>query len=683
MTQVAALSMRRKRWTLVAIVLLAAFLRLYRITDLPPGDGYDPAWYGVDALQILDGHLPVYLPTNIGREVLFSYLVALTVAIVGVGPHAVHLAAAIVGVLTVPATYLVGEALLAEEREPLRSYGGLVAALALAVSFWHQHWSRYGVRAILVPLLVALTMWALVRMLGAAAPGKRRAYAVAAGALLGLSLYTYQSARVLPVFAALVLLIGAVESRRWSGRFAVDLLLLTGTAALVFMPMGFYFVHNPGSGTERIEQTWSVSPERSLAENGRSVWTELVDAVRVVAIEGDNEVIHNLPGRPAMNAFLIGLLGLGTVVALARVSRRPYWILLLWLPAMSVTAFLTLGGQPTKRALGALPAIAILIATGALWPFEGLGGRSQASSPKLRRTVSVIWAVFLAGGFLYSAAATYRDYFLVWGSDRNLWTHFEGGRVAIGRYAGSLPADEVIYSSPEVPDHPSIVYNSGGRTDLRGYNGRLCTVYPAVTATPTTYIIVQHEESRSLALLRRIYPQGLEVPAGPDYFGQPYFTAYRIPAGSVAQITPQVEVSADWSGAVRFLGFDADRMTVTPGALLDLTMYSQSLATLDRDYVLFVHLMHGDEVANPATGNALWAQDDSAPCRGFYPTSAWHPGEVVRDGYTIQVPADAPSGRYVLEMGFYTWPDFQHLTTEAGAEATAQTAFPFGEVTVE
>ncbi|MGC9349111.1 MAG: hypothetical protein ACP5JG_13280 [Anaerolineae bacterium] len=75
------LNRRRKAWLLLPILVLAAFLRFYKIGSLPPGDGYDPAWYGVDALQILDGHSPVFLPTNIGREVMFSYLVALVVAL--------------------------------------------------------------------------------------------------------------------------------------------------------------------------------------------------------------------------------------------------------------------------------------------------------------------------------------------------------------------------------------------------------------------------------------------------------------------------------------------------------------------------------------------------------------------------------------------------------------------------
>ncbi|MCB0035571.1 MAG: hypothetical protein KDE51_16175, partial [Anaerolineales bacterium] len=62
---------------LCVIIALGAFLRLHQLDILPPGDSHDPAQYGVDALQILDGARPVYLPENYGREAMFSYIVAL------------------------------------------------------------------------------------------------------------------------------------------------------------------------------------------------------------------------------------------------------------------------------------------------------------------------------------------------------------------------------------------------------------------------------------------------------------------------------------------------------------------------------------------------------------------------------------------------------------------------------
>ena len=49
---------------LACIILAGAFFRLYRLTTLPPGIEYDPAYYGLDAMQILSGEFPVYFATN-------------------------------------------------------------------------------------------------------------------------------------------------------------------------------------------------------------------------------------------------------------------------------------------------------------------------------------------------------------------------------------------------------------------------------------------------------------------------------------------------------------------------------------------------------------------------------------------------------------------------------------------
>lgn len=53
---------------LLAVVLLAAFFRLHRIDTLPPGDRYDPAFYGVDALRVLAGERPVFFCDYAGEH---------------------------------------------------------------------------------------------------------------------------------------------------------------------------------------------------------------------------------------------------------------------------------------------------------------------------------------------------------------------------------------------------------------------------------------------------------------------------------------------------------------------------------------------------------------------------------------------------------------------------------------
>jgi hypothetical protein len=60
------------------------------------------------------------------------------------------------------------------------------------------------------------------------------------------------------------------------------------------------------------------------------------------------------------------------------------------------------------------------------------------------------------------------------------------------------------------------------------------------------------------------------------------------------------------------------------------------------DYHIFVHF-------RSASGGRFYA--DHAPARGMLPMRFWRPGEVVRDDFEVEVPADVPAGIYGMEVG--------------------------------
>ena len=84
---------------------------------------------------------------------------------------------------------------------------------------------------------------------------------------------------------------------------------------------------------------------------------------------------------------------------------------------------------------------------------------------------------------------------------------------------------------------------------------------------------------------------------------------------------------------------------------------------MDHNYTAFVHLLGP---TNPATGGPLWAQDDSEPCRTFYPTSIWDAGEIVIDTFTLELPQDIPPGQYTLHTGFYELRTLERLPVTRG-----------------
>jgi hypothetical protein len=82
---------------------------------------------------------------------------------------------------------------------------------------------------------------------------------------------------------------------------------------------------------------------------------------------------------------------------------------------------------------------------------------------------------------------------------------------------------------------------------------------------------------------------------------------------------------------------------------LRLTIYWEATEEPQEDYSVAIHLVKHDP---PRGQEDIMAQADSSnPVAGWYPTSRWDRGEIIRDEYLIQVPAgvDAES----IRLGMY------------------------------
>lgn len=139
---------------------------------------------------------------------------------------------------------------------------------------------------------------------------------------------------------------------------------------------------------------------------------------------------------------------------------------------------------------------------------------------------------------------------------------------------------------------------------------------------------------------RPLEPSGGNLLLGPvDIPAPPRPAPERLDMGQV--------VGLDLGHRFRLLGYTVES-GLQPGAGIHLTLFWQALSQVDRDYVVFNHLVGED--------GRLWAQKDNAPVDGYYPTSKWEPGEVVRDRYDIVIPVDTPAQEYTIRTGMF-WPE--------------------------
>jgi serine/threonine-protein kinase len=144
-------------------------------------------------------------------------------------------------------------------------------------------------------------------------------------------------------------------------------------------------------------------------------------------------------------------------------------------------------------------------------------------------------------------------------------------------------------------------------------------------------------------------PQWSNEPAG-KIVGQIPPPGIPLTVGQVItlQISSGTVISLDVNlGNVVALDYaDLLRDTLHPGENIELTLHWKArVNNVGQAYKVFVHLIG-------PSGNLI-AQIDREPQDGRSPTTTWNSSTDVTDSYVLEIPRDAPRGKYQLRVGMY------------------------------
>lgn len=184
-----------------SVLALALVLRVYSLTNMPALNA-DEAAIGYNAYSLLqtgrDEHgnpWPIHFQSfNDYKPGLYFYLVLPFVAVLGLTELAVRLPGALLGVGTVILVWHLAKSLV-----PQRKGFASLAALFLAISPWHLHFSRGGWEVNAGTFFITLGLSAFLK-------NERKWYFVSGLAFVA-SLYTYHAARIVVPLLALGLLV--------------------------------------------------------------------------------------------------------------------------------------------------------------------------------------------------------------------------------------------------------------------------------------------------------------------------------------------------------------------------------------------------------------------------------------------------------------------------------------------
>ena len=117
-------------------------------------------------------------------------------------------------------------------------------------------------------------------------------------------------------------------------------------------------------------------------------------------------------------------------------------------------------------------------------------------------------------------------------------------------------------------------------------------------------------------------------------------------------------------GDIHLVGYDLPQTKFRAGHVVSLTLYWRADQPIATSYTTFAHIL--GEQFNPKQNNPLWGQVDHIPAST---TTTWLVNEIIPDAYRIAIDADAPTGKYKIEIGMYDAATGKRLSVDGSGDS--------------
>lgn len=318
-------------WLYAIAIILVLFFHFWQLGSIPRGLYVDESGIGYNGLLIgrtgVDEHgkkWPIYFESfGDYKSPLVVYATALTTTILGPSDFSVRLTGFIFHILL-----LIGMYLLATELFPRQKSIGLYALIATGFLPWIFTISRLGFEVVTQPALVVLALWLLLKTERTDRQTKGILYAAFAGAIVGLSLYTYSTARLLTPLMAI----------SWFTLYFFKLpkeRIISFSSSLIFvcLPHFYYYLTQPDHLTARFKLlTYIYNPALSLTEKVATFLTKYFSyfGPEFLIFNAIEPRLHmtNFGGELLIAVFFLACLGIIVLVSGKKIASRRFTIFL-------------------------------------------------------------------------------------------------------------------------------------------------------------------------------------------------------------------------------------------------------------------------------------------------------------------------------------------------------------------
>lgn len=369
------------------VVILAAFLRLYKLGSLPPGASLSE----VEVLNKItslktsnDFWLGVYFIDG-----LYLYILALITKIFSTDLLVIRIVSAVIGVLTVWLSYIFS-------REWFNRETGYFVAFLMAISSWHITLSRNIDPNILLPFVILL----LLVLTTYAFRTKRMIYFILSGITFGLGLYV----DIAFLFAPLIFIVAGLyfylRNKKFLTAYLREITIAVNAFILVSIP---YFISFFKFKADFLNEIY-------LRNNPKELLNNLGLSLQTLFSQGESNFFYNLGAEPLLDPFIavLFLFGIGYSVVYAK-RRKNFFLLVLFLvmllPAIFTKSFVL------DKLTGTIPVIFIL--SGVTLNYLSRHWAKTFPFNKSAKLILVLGITFfLSVSFVYNT----QRYFVAWGN---------------------------------------------------------------------------------------------------------------------------------------------------------------------------------------------------------------------------------------------------------------------------
>ena len=617
---------KSNRFALLALVILlgASALRLVGFQTVPPGLMRDEV-LNADIVELIrNGQHSLFFREGYGHEPLYHYFGVPFQRLLGDNALAIRLPSFFLGMLlialSVPwAKRLTGSRTVA-----------LLCALGLALGWWPIIFSRLGLRAISLPVLLVLGHYYWLNK-----------KPVLAAVCIGLSFYTYTAARVmlgLPILMLLDAYLFQKDKQNHSATWS-----FAAVTYAIYLPLQMMLWRDP-TLQSRVGQLSAVTDAASQGDFA-PLWQNILATLGVFTISGDPLWSYANSGQPLFD-WLSGLLllgGLGLIVW--QIQTPKFRLVLYWFSLALLPTILAPEAPSLIRLIGILPLVYLMIA---------VGSDQLIALGKKHGRLLVLLIPIAFGWQFYSTVA---DGFIAWSqATPTIEKYGPIWRDMAADIKAHPDAHIVIADSWVDPiDHDRVVRSIGENRPLR---------WVAVDQNVTSGAIAFPAESQSGSTPIRFYlPEFANLNAtladrvrlaDPIYRSEtwPTFAVYEL---ANLENMSTVDNDQTFQSALTLLNSETVPF-INEGRLEVYTLWRVE-DHLPDDLAMFVHLTESDS-------RAIAAQHDGFDA--FIPQLQI--GDLILQRHLIWLPEGFSQQQYELSLGIYQRQNNGRWQTDSGAD---------------